>query len=168
MLTCPICKKSFKPNPPGRGGTTQRYCSRQCKKESWRAKWRRDPTLVAEKAIWAKAHPREARDPAFKWRYGDPKREIEAAWRKRRIPLTYVEYETLYVRQFGKCAICGVKRPMNGLNGLHPDHCHKTGVMRGLLCVRCNTALGSLGDSVEGVRCAQIYLEEARDDEAKS
>ena len=34
------------------------------------------------------------------------------------------------------------------------DHDHKTGVARGLLCRRRNTALGALGNDAEGLKSA--------------
>lgn len=40
------------------------------------------------------------------------------------------------------CECCG------STNRVAVDHDHKTGVVRGLLCVNCNTALGKLGDDV--------------------
>lgn len=38
------------------------------------------------------------------------------------------------------------------------DHDHHTGLVRGVLCHRCNKALGLLGDTVAGVRAALHYL----------
>jgi ssDNA-binding Zn-finger/Zn-ribbon topoisomerase 1 len=60
------------------------------------------------------------------------------------------------VREFkiGKvCAICGSDR------NLVIDHDHKTGIIRGVLCHPCNTGLGKLGDSIEGLRRAIAYLD---------
>ena len=39
------------------------------------------------------------------------------------------------------------------------DHDHKTNEFRGWLCYQCNTAIGNLGDSIEGLRRALNYLE---------
>ena len=39
------------------------------------------------------------------------------------------------------------------------DHCHKTNLIRGVLCVKCNTGIGQLRDSVEVVAKALKYLE---------
>lgn len=39
------------------------------------------------------------------------------------------------------------------------DHCHHTGLFRGWLCGKCNTAIGKLGDTLEGVKRAVAYLE---------
>lgn len=40
---------------------------------------------------------------------------------------------------------------------LHIDHDHKTGGVRGVLCVGCNTALGSLGESIERMEGLKLY-----------
>lgn len=42
------------------------------------------------------------------------------------------------------------------------DHDHSTGHIRGWLCTGCNTALGRLGDTVEGLQRAVDYLIDAR------
>lgn len=49
------------------------------------------------------------------------------------------EYQEMLDRQGGVCAICG-KRPVT--IRLAVDHDHETGRVRGLLCRRCNRALG--------------------------
>lgn len=56
------------------------------------------------------------------------------------------------------CECCG--RPP-GNKAMSLDHCHESGMFRGWLCGRCNTALGLLGDNLMGVRCALAYLERA-------
>jgi len=62
----------------------------------------------------------------------------------------------LFEKQNGHCAICG-EIPKTE-RGLHVDHCHKTGVVRGLLCHGCNTGLGSFKDSPELFIKAISYL----------
>lgn len=57
--------------------------------------------------------------------------------------------------QEGKCAIC--LDPLR-LKSLHRDHCHTTGKPRGLLCMRCNTALGKFKDNVRTLARAIAYL----------
>jgi hypothetical protein len=41
------------------------------------------------------------------------------------------------------CAICGCT---NGARRLSVDHDHETGKVRGLLCNKCNSAIGLLGE----------------------
>ena len=64
------------------------------------------------------------------------------------------EYDVRWKCQNGRCALCHqLGRP------LHVDHDHETGVVRGLICCGCNTALGRHGDSAEGIakRLAASY-----------
>jgi len=42
------------------------------------------------------------------------------------------------------------------------DHDHVTGAFRGWLCNLCNTAIGKLGDNIEGLMRAIRYLERAQ------
>ena len=42
---------------------------------------------------------------------------------------------------------------------LQVDHLHGTTIFRGWVCRNCNTGMGSLGDNLEGVLRAAIYLE---------
>lgn len=72
--------------------------------------------------------------------------------------LTLIEYNELSIIQNGRCAICG-KHQSELTYAMSVDHCHKTGKIRGLLCGRCNTALGSFFDNVEILKNAIIYLE---------
>jgi hypothetical protein len=55
------------------------------------------------------------------------------------------------------CECCG--KPPTEKRALALDHCHATEVFRGWLCVRCNAAIGGLGDSVRGLMKAVYYLE---------
>lgn len=69
----------------------------------------------------------------------------------------------MFVGQLGVCKICRQGPESTRNNGhkyLAVDHCHTTGVVRGLLCMSCNTALGQLGDSTELLRRAITYLEQ--------
>jgi hypothetical protein len=72
---------------------------------------------------------------------------------KAKYGLTLEEYETMRVEQDGKCAICE-----SGTLQLVVDHCHKTGRVRGLLCVSCNASLGLLRDDPEVILRAAQYL----------
>lgn len=71
--------------------------------------------------------------------------------------MTLDDYDVMLRSQSGKCAICR-KKPEEGAL-LQVDHCHKTGRIRGLLCWRCNRAIGYLMDSPRFARSAADYLE---------
>lgn len=62
-----------------------------------------------------------------------------------------------------KCAICrqpetNIDRRTGALKRLAVDHCYASGVVRGLLCFNCNTAIGKMGDDPERLRLAADYL----------
>ncbi len=67
------------------------------------------------------------------------------------------EYDRLFKSQDGRCAIC--RRPST--KNLYVDHDHATGVLRGLLCGPCNSALGMLCDSPFLLERAAEYLNAA-------
>jgi hypothetical protein len=74
--------------------------------------------------------------------------------------LTEEAYCAMLLAQGGSCAICGTDDPGgNGAPSMHVDHCHRTGRVRGLLCSRCNLAIGNLEDSPDLLRIAADYLE---------
>lgn len=64
------------------------------------------------------------------------------------------EYQRRLDEQGGVCAIC--RFPCT--RELAVDHCHKTGVVRGLLCSGCNTALGRFHDDPRMLLRAAKYL----------
>jgi hypothetical protein len=57
------------------------------------------------------------------------------------------------------CAICG--KPPSSSRALSLDHCHNTGIIRGLLCDPCNRGLGLFQDSVSHLNNAIGYLQSA-------
>lgn len=63
-------------------------------------------------------------------------------------------YNQILDMQGGVCGICGC-----GLDkSAHVDHDHSTGAVRGILCFRCNTALGKFRDDVVVLQAAIDYL----------
>jgi len=59
-----------------------------------------------------------------------------------------------------ECVICGVN------DKLVVDHNHKTGKIRGLLCNKCNMAIGLLQDDPMIVEFAKMYLLATSDEES--
>lgn len=69
--------------------------------------------------------------------------------------LTPETYEELQQKQNGVCAICE-KQETN--KRLAVDHCHNKGYIRGLLCAKCNQALGLFSDDTKILNKAIEYL----------
>lgn len=82
------------------------------------------------------------------------KREIREAHLVRKFGLTQAEYDAMLAVQGGGCAICG-DEPAEG-QSLHVDHLGDQ--VRGILCVRCNNALGQLKERVDLAARAADYL----------
>ena len=77
--------------------------------------------------------------------------------------ITIEDYEAMYDKQNGACAICGEPetREYNGnAIKLAVDHCHITGDARGLLCSKCNGGLGLFKDSIDLLTKAVNYLKQ--------
>lgn len=68
--------------------------------------------------------------------------------------LDLIEWMKLFDFQKGQCAICG-----NKLIKANTDHDHLSGEIRGLLCARCNRALGRFGDRLDLLLAAVAYLQ---------
>lgn len=62
--------------------------------------------------------------------------------RLRRFGLTVEAHRDLLKRQNQQCGIC--KEPVSEKSPI--DHCHETGKVRGILCVKCNNGLGAFRD----------------------
>ena len=71
--------------------------------------------------------------------------------------ITIKDYNDLFIKQNGKCAICG---NLPNKRGLFVDHDHETGKIRGLLCHNCNIGLGMFYDNNILLQNATKYLEE--------
>lgn len=103
---------------------------------------------------------------AMQWFADNPERAA-ASRRKHSLDknygLTIQQYNELLRSQNGVCAICGKDEPSeHGRTGkqfrLSVDHCHETGVIRGLLCQKCNRAIGLMNDDPALLRKAISYL----------
>lgn len=73
--------------------------------------------------------------------------------------ITIEEFDAMLTAQGGVCAICGTDEP-GGKGGAYfaVDHNHETGEVRGLLCNRCNRAIGMLDEDPNVLRSAIEYL----------
>lgn len=102
---------------------------------------------------------------ARKWQ---SRREKHPEYERRRhlirnFGLTPDQYEKMLSDQQGVCAIC--KQPETGKHqkgstkSLAVDHDHESGLVRDLLCWRCNGTIGRVEESVEILRAMIAYLE---------
>jgi len=72
--------------------------------------------------------------------------------------MTLDEYDNMLISQDGVCKVCGGQSL--GKGRYHVDHDHKTGKIRGLLCHKCNVALGMVQDDISHLKALIKYLKE--------
>ena len=74
-----------------------------------------------------------------------------------RFGLSPSDYDFLLKLQGYNCAICNNPLKLKQYK-FAVDHCHDSDDVRGILCVRCNTALGSFDDDPDMILRAAEYL----------
>ena len=62
----------------------------------------------------------------------------------------------------GRCQCCKAPLSISLAKQVHIDHCHKTGMVRGILCQQCNLLLGLANDDPSILRACIRYLEKFR------
>jgi len=93
------------------------------------------------------------------------KEEVRNARLKKYFGITLKDYEEMFHNQNGLCKICNKPETAKQSNNdtgavrmLSVDHCHETGIIRGLLCTNCNIMLGQSKDNVLILQNAIDYL----------
>jgi hypothetical protein len=135
------------------------------KREAKRERWRR----------WAEKNRGSERERVRRWRqenteknrsyqqryYAENQDAVSQRRREghrvRRYGVTPERFAQLLAGQGGKCAVCATPEP-RGKSDWHVDHDHATGIVRGILCITCNIALGMLHDDPARCRKAAEYL----------
>ena len=90
-------------------------------------------------------------------------KKLSDFWRRlaRFYGISREQYEGLLAKQGGVCGIC--RKPPQ--EPLCVDHSHATGRVRGLLCRKCNTGLGSYDDDASLMAAGIAYLRRAAADD---
>jgi hypothetical protein len=117
---------------------------------------------------WNLANPERCREIQRNWREGRSTRRTKkpSEWtstdwtRFKQFGITPEQVKE-QVRTQGGCAVCKTEQP-RGKNQWHVDHDHASGLVRGILCITCNIALGMLHDDPNRARAAAVYLEAAK------
>ena len=112
---------------------------------------------------WRKEHPEYYKEyhkqyyknNIEKWKRINPEKHRQSQI-KSRFGLSHEDWLKIWDSQSGRCVICGKRfiKPSNAC----VDHNHKTGKIRGLLCITCNSGLGFFKDDPKLTAKATEYL----------
>lgn len=114
----------------------------------YRKKYNADPVVKERRRKYQKEYEKNNPDKK-EYRYFLTRRKAAG------FDLSFRDYKRLITKQKGLCLICNKK---DNNRALTIDHCHKTKKVRGLLCKKCNTAIGMLNDDKNLVKKAYNYL----------
>ena len=87
------------------------------------------------------------------------KRKQRDAYYRRKHGISVDEADAILEAQNNRCAICKRETPER-LASMHLDHDHKSGKIRGFLCIDCNHGLGKFRDEPDLLLRALVYLRE--------
>lgn len=103
---------------------------------------------------YSKEHSKEARKRVKLWRKNNP--DKKRAWYLDKLGWTLELWYAVFKAQDGVCAVC---KKVDKNRRLAADHEHSVPPKpRGLLCTRCNTAIGLFEDSALMLESAASYL----------
>lgn len=141
---CPWCSQEFvyKVREQG-GGKLAIYCSAKCRSLDW-----------------ARSNAVKRKATVLKYEAVPENKEKKRQQSRRRLYKKYgwteARFKQQLVRQQNSCAGCLVKIDEETAR---IDHCHTTNKVRGLLCDRCNWALGHARDDAAILRRLMAYTE---------
>jgi len=150
----------------GKPAVNGKICCQACIQRSHEQnnRWRLDHPDYGKK--WRTANPdydkqryaaniEQNRERVKEWARNNPER-VRVSRLMRTYGITQADYEAMFERQGGKCAICYKMQKEGTL--LYVDHDHKTNKTRSLLCHQCNTMLGMAYDEPKRLLAGAMYL----------
>lgn len=155
MKCCIRCKKE----KPVLDFYSSRNVCKECKKSQVK-NWKKDniEKCNSYRKTWKTLNPSADKAAKAKWALNN-KPKISNKRLKHLYGITLQEYIAILELQGFSCAICKSTSCQSKRN-FAVDHNHVTGEVRGLLCKRCNTALGLFQDSPSIIFSAVNYLKE--------
>lgn len=153
MKSCPHCNTTkpldaFGKDRHSRDGLT--YWCRECRNARSREQ--------KDKDFYRKHHERHKEYKADYYKRPEVVRRVRNQQLMKSFGISIDEYEKLWAKQKGLCAICEQPERTVRTGNLCVDHNHQTGVVRGLLCSHCNRGIGLLHDDPRILRKAIRYL----------
>ena len=127
------------------------------KRELYIKKWRKDnkKKISENNEKYRKNNKEKIAEQARKRYKENAPKELDRI-RLKRYGITGDEYRNILKKQGEKCPICNHDMTKN----LSVDHNHLTGKIRGIICNKCNLAIGHADDSPSRLLAMARYLED--------
>lgn len=93
---------------------------------------------------------------AKEWQENNPDKRKNQ--RLKQYGITLDDMNKIMEEQEHKCAICGYEDIEDKKMFPVIDHCHTSGIVRGILCSKCNKGIGLFNDNVDFLISASNYL----------
>lgn len=162
MKLCRNCAKEkpleeYSVRHRGNGKFTVDFLCKPCRREVQRE---RNKNYVRPKKFWL--------DGLTEEQILEKKRKRSRKYRYETYGLHLEELEERLEAQYGHCATCFTSLTLDSFSEKseetikpgHVDHDHKTGKVRGILCSKCNHALGLVNDDESILKAMISYLKE--------
>lgn len=113
---------------------------------------------------YALKYPEVGRKAKDKWLSNNPIKRKHAAinwYKKNKYGISEDEFKNMLRLRNNKCDCCGNEETLTKkgiVQRLQIDHCHETGIVRGLLCNRCNSLAGSKSTHIQHLNKVINYL----------
>src|SRR5262245_15570650 len=148
-------------------GSYCRTCKATYRRERYLWKTPQHPTECKQCGAWLEPPKRSSRPKIFcskqcrsDWHNANQTREYRRdSLLRNTFGISLDDYNRMLAEIDGRCPLCGCTEAESRNDVFDVDHCHNTDKVRGLLCHRCNWALGILGDNPTLLRRAADYLE---------
>lgn len=131
-------------------------------REKIRAYHKKYNELNKEKIRMYRVANRESARQKDNEHYQRTKERHREVWASKKYGISVEGYRNLVQRHEGKCGLCGEpeisKDKQGNVKRLAVDHRHKDGKVRGLLCQRCNQAIGLLREDLSLIKKVIKYL----------
>lgn len=149
---CPRCKKDkllsdYHKDKSRNKQEVQVYC-KECQKELQREQRRKYPERINKiQYKWRRNNPDKIKK--YKKKYC---KQQSRKWHLKKYE--DLDFDYLFEKQKGLCAVCGLpetRKQKGKKQELSVDHNHLTNEVRGLLCAKCNIAIGHLNVDTFGI-----------------
>lgn len=144
-------KRIYIPVNPEKYNPLQYYC-KECRNQKARNYYKKHAQkIIQSQKKYSDLHKEKIKLYKKNRRLDNPNLEKNTKL-KRSYGINLNTFDNMKKQQENKCLIC------KKISKLHVDHCHKTKKVRGLLCTKCNMAIGLFKDCINNLENAILYL----------